>query len=316
MDSTRPTDQTAPGRPGDTVVVAVGAEGAAGAVAFAVQEAERHHAPVHVVHVVRAGAANGYPELLADVYAAADDTVSSAVRLARDLGGPGTVVTGERLDSGGLVHDLVDQGRGGALLVLERRTTSRLHHVLTRSTLNGVAARAAVPVASVPTGWRRPPAGAASVVTVGVQDAGEAEPLLRTAFELARERGSSLRVVHSWWARGLWSPVIDTTVRADWEGRARRELEGAVEPLRAGFPEVPVVLHVRPEPPVEALLDAAGRSGLVVVGRRHHLLPVGSHLGPVARAVLDHATCPVLIAPEAVAPRRSRTRRAPATTGG
>ena len=32
--------------------------------------------------------------------------------------------------------------------------------------------------------------------------------------------------------------------------------------------------------------------------RRHHLLPLGTHLGPVARAVLAGSTCPVLVTPE------------------
>jgi nucleotide-binding universal stress UspA family protein len=46
------------------------------------------------------------------------------------------------------------------------------------------------------------------------------------------------------------------------------------------------------------VLDAAETSDLLVVGRRHHLLPLGSHLGPVVRAALDHGTCPVLVTPE------------------
>ncbi|HRD59830.1 MAG TPA: universal stress protein, partial [Nocardioides sp.] len=44
--------------------------------------------------------------------------------------------------------------------------------------------------------------------------------------------------------------------------------------------------------------DAGDVSDLLVLGRRHHLLPLGTHLGPVARAALDHASCPVLITPE------------------
>jgi nucleotide-binding universal stress UspA family protein len=45
-------------------------------------------------------------------------------------------------------------------------------------------------------------------------------------------------------------------------------------------------------------VEASERSDVLVLGRRHHLLPIGSHLGPVARAVLDRAQCPVLMAPE------------------
>ena len=59
-------------------------------------------------------------------------------------------------------------------------------------------------------------------------------------------------------------------------------------------------MDVRHAPPVEAVLDAAETCDLIVLGRRHHLLPLGSHLGPVARAALGHATTPVMITPELV----------------
>ena len=49
---------------------------------------------------------------------------------------------------------------------------------------------------------------------------------------------------------------------------------------------------------LEAMLRATEGSDLVVLGRRHHLLPLGSHLGPVARGVLARSACPVLVTPE------------------
>ena len=58
-------------------------------------------------------------------------------------------------------------------------------------------------------------------------------------------------------------------------------------------------------PAVAAVLDGAENSGLLVLGRRHHLLPLGSHLGPVARAAIDHAACPVYITPEAAGETKS-----------
>jgi nucleotide-binding universal stress UspA family protein len=109
--------------------------------------------------------------------------------------------------------------------------------------------------------------------------------------------------------------VVDETMRAEWSERSNRELGPVLDPLRAEFADVDVTVEVRHAPPVEAILDAAGVSDLLVLGRRHHLLPLGSHLGPVVRAALDHATSPVLVTPElavaraphepAVRPRRS-----------
>ena len=34
---------------------------------------------------------------------------------------------------------------------------------------------------------------------------------------------------------------------------------------------------------------------MLVVGRHDPVVPLGSHLGPVTRTVLNHAACPVLV---------------------
>ena len=55
--------------------------------------------------------------------------------------------------------------------------------------------------------------------------------------------------------------------------------------FRARYPMGDATVDVRPSP-VEAVL-AAARSDLLVIGRRHHLVPPGSQLGgPVSRALL------------------------------
>ena len=53
-----------------------------------------------------------------------------------------------------------------------------------------------------------------------------------------------------------------------------------------------VVTHGRP---ADALVEESHRAGLLVVGRHRHSIPLGPHLGSVARAVLRHATCPVTV---------------------
>ena len=45
-----------------------------------------------------------------------------------------------------------------------------------------------------------------------------------------------------------------------------------------------------------------------MIGRRHHLLPLRTHLGPVARAVLGHAATPVLVTPESLVTAKSERR--------
>jgi nucleotide-binding universal stress UspA family protein len=188
---------------------------------------------------------------------------------------------------------------GAQLLVLQHRALDRLHRLFTGSVVLGVARRSHVPVISVPEGWTARPDETPAVVTAAVQNPSEAPALLRVAFVEAKARGASLVVLHAWWLdSGYDVVVVDDTVRADWNARSEQELEPVLKPLRAEFPDVDVTIQVRHAPPLEAVLDAAEVSDLVVLGRRHHRLPLGSHLGPVARGTIAHSTCPVLVTPE------------------
>jgi len=174
--------------------------------------------------------------------------------------------------------------------------------MVTGSTVNAVAAKTTVPVVSVPEGWTR--REEASVVTVGLQDGQEAAALLRAGFEEARLRHARLSAIHTWWLDTDWEPSsLDQEYRSDRDASTRRELGPILDGIHMQFPEVKASLEVWNAPPADALLDAARESELLVVGRRHHLLPLGSHLGPVTRAVLAHGDCPVYLTPE---PQRVR----------
>jgi nucleotide-binding universal stress UspA family protein len=283
----------------NAIVVGIGADGSGSALEFAVAEAQRTARPVHLVHVLQLPAGEAY----AGVYGGALDTAKSiltdAQAKAEELAGLVVPVSGEVVDNGWTVDDLVRGTGAEQLLVLQHRAFGRVHRLFTGSITQSVAGRARVPVVSVPEGWTPGSREPAVVVTVGVQDAVEAPALLRLAFQEAQAREAALVVLHAWWlASGYDVVVVDETMRTAWTERSQQELEPVLEPLRAEFPDVDVTVEVRHAPPVEAILDAAESSDLLVLGRRHHLLPFGSHLGPVVRAALDHATCPVLITPE------------------
>jgi nucleotide-binding universal stress UspA family protein len=161
-----------------------------------------------------------------------------------------------------------------------------------------VAARATVPVVTVPEGWQPDPE--AVRVTAAIQEVGGAGPILREAYTLADRHGAPLTVLHAWWLDSGYDLIaVDDDYR---EERAREflsELRSVTDLLRKEFPDVELSVDVVHAPPSEALLDAAARSRLLVIGRRHHLLPLGTHLGPIARAVVDRSECPVVVAPEA-----------------
>ena len=281
-------------QPDNAIVVAVGYHGCDAAVKFAVAEAQRAKSPVHLVQVTSLPDTAEYAGRSAsDVDAEIEQALANARKLAADTG---VDVTGERVEDRSHVSSLVRHADHGRMIVLQHRRLGSMQRIVTGSTTNGVAARAAVPVISVPDDWSASSDG--SVVTVAVQDAQEAAWMLRIGFEQARARHTTLVVLHAWWmASGFDVAVVDEDMRRSWDSRARSALAPALADLKAEFPDVDVAVHVRHAPPTEALLDAAQQSALLVLGRRHHKLPLGSHLGPVARATLRHSACPVLIVP-------------------
>jgi nucleotide-binding universal stress UspA family protein len=253
---------------------------------------------VQLVHVLELPAGEAYVGVYGGALDSAKKLLDEALARAEELAGDDVEVTGELVDSGWVVEDLVRRSESASMIVMQHRALSRVKRVFSRSIVHGVAGRSRVPVISVPEGWTRDHESR-GVVTAGVQDAVEAHALLRAGFEQARTQGARLVVLHAWWlASGFDVVVVDQAMREDWAARSHAELDPMLAPLSEEFSDVQVTVHVQHAPVIEAVLDAAEVSDVLVLGRRHHLLPARSHLGPVARAALDHATCPVLITPE------------------
>ncbi|MGW6505759.1 universal stress protein, partial [Nonomuraea angiospora] len=132
-------------------------------------------------------------------------------------------------------------------------------------------------------------------VVVGVDDSPQCEPALAYAFEQAKLRGSTLRVVHAWQLPvHAFAPEIAYDM--DEIRTAQHQLvRDRVKIFSDDHPEVKVVEDVQSAHPVEALTDASERADLLVVGS-HGRGAVGSMLlGSVSRGVLHHAHCPVAV---------------------
>lgn len=277
------------------VVVAVGHDPIDAALALAAEEAARAGCGLHLVHVVHAPARGhaGQSEAERDGQLALD----AAEERARGLVPDGVPVT-SALQVGAVVPTLVDLAKGARMMVLGHRDLSTLRRVVTRSVSSGVAAHARVPTVAVPAGWS--PAGSADrppTVTVGLDVPERGREVLRTALGQARGRGATLRIVHTW---HLPSPYEDLVVaRAqdeEWKARATAEIRAVLDTLEDEAAGVPVEIEARSGRAADALVEAGRHSDLLVVGRHDPVVPVGSHLGPVARAVLGEAVCPVLLA--------------------
>jgi nucleotide-binding universal stress UspA family protein len=283
--------------PTPAVICCVSLDGSPSAIEYAAREALLAEAPLHIIHVLRMPAVDAYAGVYGGVLEEADSTITEAVERARTLTDERVRITTERVDDGALISHLVHRANHGRIVVLQHRRLSRARRMVTGSTVNAVAAKTTVPVVSVPEGWTR--TDRSPVVTVGVQDAHEAPGLLRAGFDEARLRHARLAAIHTWWLDTDWEPSsLDQEYRADRDASTRRELGPILDGLQMQFPTVKASLEVWNAPPADALMEAAQESELLVLGRRHHLLPLGSHMGPVARTILAHGDCPVYLTPE------------------
>jgi nucleotide-binding universal stress UspA family protein len=285
--------------PTNRIIVAVAGDDVEAMLRFSVDEALRSGAELRLVHVLYLPGVM-LPETYAVAYAGAKEyavtLLDHAVGVATSMVDGRVPVTSELVErSGSAVGDLVSRSADARLVVLQHRHLEGLHRLATTSTTLGVCARAHTPVVSVPEHWRpvEPPYDR---VTVGVSNPDRADEALRAGFEVAQHRGSRLRVVHSWWlANGYDSALVDDDMRRDFSTRFRQEIAPHLEKLQQEFADVEVDVLVFHAQPAVGLMRAAEDSDVVIVGRRHWALPIGSHVGAVTRALLRWATCPVVI---------------------
>ena len=98
----------------------------------------------------------------------------------------------------------------------------------------------------------------------------------------------------------------------EWAKRSAVEIQGVLDALGEETTHIPVEIDARHAYPADALVEASRTSDLLVIGRHDPAVPLGSHLGPVARAVMREAACPVLLADPVPSDRWRRSRGEPA----
>ncbi|MCZ4513015.1 universal stress protein [Streptomyces sp. ActVer] len=206
---------------------------------------------------------------------------------------------------------LSEAAKDTELLVLGSRGLSGLGGFMVGSVGLAVVAHAERPVVLVRAGEQaadermQDPAGKPSSsapyrpVVLGLDIESPDDSVIEFAFEAAVLRATSLRVVHGWnvppyFAYGM---SVDPEFDAHLAKQDAASLAEVLRPWRQKFPSVEVVEVSRSGKPASHLVDASHEASLVVVGRRIRRSPIGARIGPIAHAVLHHATAPVAVVP-------------------
>ncbi|MFC4466614.1 universal stress protein [Streptomyces xiangluensis] len=284
--------------------IAVGVDGSPESLAaadWAAREAQRRRLPLRLVQ-----AWLWQPQ---DVPIAQDPEVRRhwALRILREaeqnLGGryPDLPISTEQI-AGMAAEVLLTQAERADMLVLGSSGHGTIAGFLLGSVGQQVLAHAAGPVVMVRADKHAAAEAPGDEVVVAIQELGDpANEPLQFAFEAAAARGATLRAVHAWNLPALYGYGAAAGQLASQAGSlaALKEeaLSAALAPWQEKYPQVQVTQTVDLSFASGAVLQAAERAALVVVGRTKHRPSLGMHVGPVAHAILHHAKAPVAVVP-------------------
>jgi nucleotide-binding universal stress UspA family protein len=159
-----------------------------------------------------------------------------------------------------------------------------------------------------------------NVVVVGVNGSPQSGAALGFAVAEARRRGAVLRVIVAYeplpdWAAAYGLPVPDSAVqlRTDILAQTRR----AVDRVLATDPAPPKVeIVARVGPAAQALVAAAERADLLVLGHQGRGGYASLLIGSVCLECLVHAPCPVTVVPPHVMTETAPDQVMTASTAG
>jgi len=268
------------------------------ALRFAAQQAIRQMRTIRLVHAVQeaiplASVLDPLPETRRYVE---EEILRPTADHVRELVGR-TLPVQTAVSSGPAVRVLLAHSADASVVVLGHRGRAGLGRVLSPSTAMSMAFRAHCPVVSVPQTWD--PSSERRHVLVGVDGSTRSAAALGAAFDAAQTRGASLTVLHAWSVPDQYDAVVGSPVLGpEWTEESQVILSEILAGWCSVFPDVAVDVELHYERPVSAMVEAAAKADLVVLGRHDDHRLFGFPIGSVAGALIRHAPTPVMVAPD------------------
>ena len=278
-------------------IVAVGVDGspeAVGAARWAVEAAHLRHLDVLVVCAYQIPSTPGLTaESIAACRNAADHVVSDVVS---QLNVPPWMKVGALVELASPVMLLGRVSETAALLVIGGHHFNLVDQLLTGPVASPVAAQADCPVVVVPGAWRWTAADVRPVV-VALDGQTPATAALDFAFAEAELRRCGVIALHAFALRDASS-----------DQRQRVTIAEVLAGHEQDHPDIAVKALFIPGEPEQAIIDQSFSAAMIVVGRPHRHR-FGSWTRSVAKAVLDHTRCPLVVVPRISTMKTGRAGR-------
>ncbi|MFG2985955.1 universal stress protein [Streptomyces sp. NPDC048258] len=276
--------------------VTVGLDGSAessAAARWAAREALLRGVPLEIVHVEEWLEHPPLPVSTTEITRRWADALLEETAQELRAAHPGLEVTTSRL--GGLPSEALARAAGSSsVLVIGSRGLGSVAGFVVGSVASATIAEARQPVVLVRASTDTSTDGA---VIAGVDVRRPCDKLLAFAFDEASRRGSRLHVVHGWKPPPIlsYAPALHPDALQEMSHGTATALDDMVKPWSDKFPTVEVVCSTPIGQAAVHVLDASHDAALVVVGRRIRTSAFGTHIGPVAHAVMHHCAAPVAV---------------------
>ncbi len=271
----------------DTVVAGFdGTDASFVALDWIADRAERRRFAVELVRVVPAES----------ISVAEEDPVLREGTAYLTTAAPTLAVT-PRMVPGRVPDALLAAARGSDLLVIGAHRRRPMRSALTGWRPARTVAQSATPVVVVPSDWKN---GHGPVI-VGLDDDDSSSSALELAADEAASRGVELLLVHAW---QMSIPDTDGVeayldLPATVKSEHRRLLDDARVRLGREREGLVVTSALVQDNPTAALISAAARASLLVIGTHHRGLLESAFLGSVVQDLLPIVRVPLWVVPTA-----------------
>jgi nucleotide-binding universal stress UspA family protein len=132
-------------------------------------------------------------------------------------------------------------------------------------------------------------------IVVAIDGSAASLDALRWAIDHADRLGAVVEALHVWQIPNEYGVPISRVPGENFEGTAKRALQGSVDEVLAGRTDAPVEAVTLQGYPPKILVERSKTADLLVVGSRGRGALAGTLLGSVSLHCVTHAECPVVV---------------------